>query len=78
MERRAAAEVPIEKHENAVFAVFRGFWEVCPAAGQEHGVGSLQGDAPGAFGCSGLPVPITTLALVYQYLSGHPAFVFTE
>ena len=66
------------KNYSRFFAVFRGFWEVCPAAGQEHGVGSLQGDAPGAFGCSGLPGPSTTLALVHQYLSGHQSFEFTK
>jgi hypothetical protein len=62
---------------SAVFAVFAVFGR-CPAAGQGHGVGSLQGDAPGAFGCSGLPVPFTTLALVHQYLSGHQAYLFTK
>jgi hypothetical protein len=34
----------------AVFAVFRGFWEVRPAAGQGPGVGSRQENTPGAFG----------------------------
>jgi hypothetical protein len=44
------------------FRGFRGFREVSPAAGQWCGVSSLQGDAPGASGCSGLPVPSATPA----------------
>jgi hypothetical protein len=51
------------------FRDFRGFRAVCPAAaaGQGHCVGSRQGGAPGAFGCSGLPVPSITLVLVHQH-----------